>query len=344
MKWGAIGAAVALVLAVPAMAQKGEAPLFAVDTPLEVTITGPIRAISRAAERSTEPQQATLAANGETLPITLAARGITRRRNCEFPPMMVDFVDKPANTSLFDKQNRLKLVTHCNGASGFDRYVLREYAAYKLYNALTPESFKVRLAKMRYIDGGKEVANKWGFFIEDVDDLAKRIGGKELEVEGVPSSTLVAADAARYVLFQYLLGNLDWDMTNGPPGTMCCHNSKLIGATAETRAALIPVPYDFDYSGLVNAPYATPPASVPVRTVRSRYYRGLCRHNAAVSSEAAAFLAARPALENALASIGELDAKDRDNMRKYMAEFFADIATPKDVEKLFKTCRGAGGS
>jgi hypothetical protein len=343
MKWGVIGAAVALVVAGPAPAQRGEAALFASDAPIEVTITGPVRDISRAAEKSTDPQPATLAANGETLPITLAARGITRRRNCEFPPLMVDFVDKPADASLFDKQNRLKLVTHCKPVSGFDDYVLREYAAYKLYSALTPESFKVRLARVRYIDDGKEVAQRWGFFIEDVDDLAKRIGGKELEVTSVPSSTLNVVDAARYALFQYMIGNLDWDMTNGPPGSECCHNSKLIGATLEAREALIPVPYDFDYSGLVNAPYATPPEAVPVRSVRTRYYRGLCRHNAAVRTEAAALLAARPALEGALSSIAQLDARDRDNMRKYVAGFFDDIATPAKVDKLLKTCRGAPG-
>jgi hypothetical protein len=334
----------ALVLAVPATAQKGEAPLFASDAPIDLTITGPVRDISRAAERSTNPQPATLAANGETLAITLAARGITRRRNCEFPPMMIDLVDKPANTSLFDKQNKIKLVTHCKSESGFDRYVLREYAAYKLYSALTPESFKVRLARVRYIDGGKEVANRWGFLIEDVDDLAKRVGGKELEVESVPSSTLNVDDSARYALFQYMIGNLDWDMSNGPPGTMCCHNSKLVGATAEARTALIPVPYDFDYSGFVNAPYATPPEAVPVQSVRTRYYRGLCRHNEAVRKEAAAFLAARPSLESALGSITQLEAKDRDNMRKYLAGFFDDIATPKGIDKLFKTCRGAAAS
>jgi hypothetical protein len=341
VKWGAIGAALGLLIAGPATAAKGDAPLFADDTVLEVTITGPVGDISRKADKSTDPQPATLSANGETLPITLAARGITRRRNCEFPPMMVDFVDKPADASLFDRQNRLKLVTHCKGAAGFDRYVLREYAAYKIYNALTPKSLKVRLAKIRYIDGGKEVAQRFGFFIEDIDDLAKRMAGKEIEVTSVPSTALDADDAARYTLFQYMIGNLDWDMTKSPAGADCCHNSKLVGATAEAREGLTPVAYDFDYSGLVNAPYATPPDAIPVPSVRTRYYRGLCRHNDAVRAGAGTFLSARPAVESALTAIKELPASDRDNIRKYLAAFYDDLATPKDIDKLVKGCRGA---
>jgi hypothetical protein len=341
VRWGAIGAALGLLIASPATAAKGDAPLFAEDTALAVTITGPVDSISRNAERSTEPQQATLAANGETLPITLAARGITRRRNCDFPPMMVDFVDKPGDASLFHKQNRLKLVTHCKGEADFDRYVLREYAAYKLYNVLTPESLKVRLAKIRYVDDGKPVTERWGFFIEDIDDLGKRVGGKELEVTSVLSPTLDPSDAARYVLFQYMIGNLDWDMTNGPPGSECCHNSKLIGKTAEAREALTPVPYDFDFSGFVNAPYATPPDAVPVQSVRTRYFRGLCRHSDAVRAEVAAFQAARPAFDGVLQSIDQFTPRDRDNMRKYLAAFYDDIATAKGIDKVLKTCRKA---
>jgi hypothetical protein len=339
MKWGAIGAALAVIAAGPAAGAKGDAPLFADDAVIEVTIAGPVNAIARAAQNSTEPRPATLSINGETLPITLAARGVTRRRDCPFPPLMVDFVDKPGDASLFDKQNRLKLVTHCKSAADFDRYVLREYAAYKLYNVLTPESLKVRLANVRYMDGEREVAHRLGFFIEDIDDLGKRMKGKELEVVSVSSAALDPDDAARYSLFQYMLGNLDWAMTEGPPGSDCCHNSKLIGATAEARAALTPVPYDFDYSGFVFPPYATPPDAVPVASVRTRYYRGYCRHNDLVRGQAGTVLAARPALESALASIEQLTPKERDNMRKYLAAFFEDIATPKGVDKVLKTCR-----
>lgn len=339
----AIGLA-ALGLAAPLAAQGKVTPLFASDEPLEVTITGPIRELIKNAERSTDPYPATLVANGESLPIQLSARGNSRRKRmiCQSPPFLVRFDPKPADASLFDKQGRVKLVAHCRNNDGYERYVLKEYAAYRLYNVLTPESLKVRLARMRYVDGGdgKPVAERWGFFIEDVDDAARRLGGKELAVPSMPSKALDAKDAARYVLFQYMIGNLDWDMGRGPEGSDCCHNSKLVGATRDATDALIPIPYDFDYSGLVDTPYAAPPESLPVRAVTNRYYRGLCRHNADVQAAALDYLAARPKLEAELRAIPQLDAKSRDEMLRFLGGFFEDIATPEQVEKkLFKTCR-----
>ncbi len=210
-----------------------------------------------------------------------------------------------------------------------------EYAAYRLYNVMTPESLKVRLARMRYMDGDdkKPIAERWGFFIEDIDDRRAAAGGKELAVPSMPSKALDSKDAARYVLFQYMIGNLDWDMGRGPEGSDCCHNSKLVGTTAEATEGLIPVPYDFDYAGLINAPYAVPPESLNVRSVTTRYYRGLCRHNADVQAAAKDYLAARPALEAELRGMAQLDAKSRDEMLSFLGGFFEDIATPEQVEK-----------
>ena len=217
----------AIAVASPALAKGGVTPLFADSAPLAVTISGPVNAIVRAAQRSTDPQDATLVANGETHAIALSARGVSRRRdeNCKFPPLSVLFKTKPADSSLFDGQKRMKLVTHCRPEARFDQYVLKEYAAYRLYNQLTDKSLKVRLARIRYEDAGKLVAERMGFFIEDVDDAASRLGKKKIESSGIPASALDREDTARYTLFQYLIGNLDWVMTHGPQANDCCHNS-----------------------------------------------------------------------------------------------------------------------
>jgi hypothetical protein len=334
---------IALAAAGPAAAQGEVTPLFAEDAPLAVTLTGPIGDIVRRADRSTDPVPAKLTAAGETHAIQLSARGVSRRasKNCQFPPLLVRMNEKPAATSLFAKQGRIKLVTHCRRAKDFDRLVLREYAAYRLYNVLTPKSLRVRLARVRYVDDdGKLMDERWGFFIEDIDDAARRFGGKEIDVPGVPAAALAGEEAARYVLFQYMIGNLDWDMSTGPAGEACCHNSKLVGAKAEAREALLPVPYDFDFSGFVNAPYAVSPPEVPVFSVRMRYYRGLCRHNAQVQATLPAFRSARPQLEAVVASVPELTARDRADMVSYLAGFYQDIATDESVQKkLLRTCR-----
>src|SRR4051812_26065713 len=170
-------AMLSLIPANVASAAPGPKPLFAGDDVLHLTIKAPLGTISR--EATAKPIAGTLTVNGtatESLPVELSARGITRRRKdvCTFPPLRVDFTQKPGDGSLFKGQKRLKLVTHCQRAARYQQYVLLEYAAYRLYAALTPESFGARLAKIDYVDAdGSAIATRMGFFIEDVDDVAR---------------------------------------------------------------------------------------------------------------------------------------------------------------------------
>ena len=101
--------------------------------------------------------------SGQSLPINLQLRGITRRTSeiCDFAPLRVDFTAAPPATSVFAGQRRLKLVTHCRNSASFQQYVLLEYAAYRLYNLLTPRSFRVRLANITYQgDDGRPIAQR----------------------------------------------------------------------------------------------------------------------------------------------------------------------------------------
>ena len=331
-----------LAIAAPASAKNEVTPLFAGSETLNVEISGPIEVIARSAARSTDPHDATLAANGETHAIALSARGITRRMRvtCQFPPLGVVFKEKPAASSLFAGQRRMKLVTHCRPNAGFDQFLLKEYAAYRLYNQLTDKSLKVRLARIRYVDAGKLVAERMGFFIEDIDDAGRRLGMKKVEASGIRTSALNREDAARLTLFQYMIGNLDWDMTHGPTPNECCHNSKLLGPPSDAREQITPVPYDFDYSGLVNAPYAVPPTIIPIQRVTQRYYRGLCSHSEETRRQVAEFISARGRLEAELGRIPGLDRSVRASMENFLSGFFADVATPEGVDrKLVKACR-----
>lgn len=337
MKTGILSLALALGLPGMASAQGGVTPLFAADTPLEVTIEGPVNTIARQAERSTAAYSATLRAAGETHAIRLAARGNSRRlrMRCVFPPLAIDFTGKEAETSLFYRQGKIKLVTHCQNRDAFEQQLLREYAAYRLFNVLTPESLKVRLARVRYVDEGREVASRWAFFIEDIDDAARRLGGEEVETGNIEESDLVPTSAARYALFQYMIGNNDWDMTHAPSGEDCCHNSKLVGRDKSARSELTPVPYDFDYSGLVDAPYAVPPESLPLRTVKQRYFRG-CTWRRESEGLLGEVRAKRQAMLAELGRIPGLGDRSRRAMEKYLADFFEDLAEPGRT--IFRRC------
>ncbi|MEM8917566.1 MAG: hypothetical protein AAGE37_01800 [Pseudomonadota bacterium] len=334
--------ALACFAATPARAKDRVTPLFASDDVLIVDLTGPIRSIAKRATKSTDPQDAVLQANGETHNIALSARGVSRRKreNCVFPPLRIRFAEKPPKSSLFHKQRSIKLVTHCKDKDRNEQVLLREFATYRLYNLMTPESLKVRLARLRYRDGEKVVAERYGFFIEDIDDAARRLGGKEIDIPRTSVSSLSVPAAARYTLFQYMIGNTDWAMIAGPPGSDCCHNSKLVGQNKAARSALIPVPYDFDNAGIVNAPYAVPADVLPIRSVRQRYYRGHCRMNDAVKQAVQGFLSRRAAVEGEIASIAVMSDDSRKQMRDYLNEFFEQLKSADTIDrKLFKTCR-----
>ena len=315
--------------------------LFATDAPLHLVIDAPLRTIARGARDRTVAHVGTLLDGAVTLPVQVAPRGLTRRKHetCDFPPLRVTFDQKPPATSVFVKQKSLKLVTHCKSASRFQRHTLLEYAAYRLYNVLSPASFRARLAYIDYRDNGQPFASRVGFFIEDIDDVAKRNGMKE--VNGGPRLPLQSVDrtaATRVALFQYMISNLDWSISAGPAGDNCCHNMKPISLTG-APVAYVPIPYDFDYSGLVNAPYAVLPNGFPDGPVTRRIYRGYCAHNGEALAAAALLRAQMSPMLAAFASVPGLEAGSKAKAANYLRSFFDQIATDRSVhDRILKGC------
>jgi hypothetical protein len=332
--------AISLTLSAPAAAQAPE-PLFAANDPIHIVIQAPIGSLGRNRSNNAAIGGTLTDPGGQSLPINLELRGITRRTSdiCDFPPVRVTFTAPPPATSLFAHQHRLKLVTHCRNAASFQQYVLLEYAAYRMFNVLSPRSFRVRLANIDYVGtDARPIVSRVGFLIEDLKDVAARNGTKETHgPERIPGADLNPADSARYALFQHMIANHDWSMRAGPAGEDCCHNAKLIGPLAPGMT--VPIPYDFDFSGFVNAPYATPPEELRIASVRNRVYRGYCAHNAAVIAAAREFRAARPQLIGTITSTPGLDPRTQQRAIAFLDPFFADIATDQSVgAKLINRC------
>jgi hypothetical protein len=332
---------VALAMAASASAQAAPKPLFAGSAVLHLTIRGPINQIARSAGQSSVPRDAILTVAGaapETLAIQLKPRGITRlkREVCQFPPLQVKFQGKPGPGSIFSGQNKLKLVTHCRAAASFQQYVLLEYSTYLIYNQLTPASFRARLATIDYVDeANRPITTRVGYFLEDVDDVASRNAMRHaVTADRISSSQLKPADAARVALFEYMIGNMDWSMRAGPVGEGCCHNTRLLVRSAGDT--FVPVPYDFDYSGLVNAPYAVSPDGQS--GVLKRRYMGYCAHNGDVLAMAAVLRSGRAPLLAAFNQVA-LDEPVRRRAVAYLTGFFNDIADNRTTSaKVLKTC------
>ena len=340
-------AAAALALAfwlapvAPAHAQQPR-PLFAASDPIHIVIQAPIPALARH-RSSNDPVQGTLIdPAGQSLPVSLALRGITRRQSdvCQFPPLSVRFAAPPPG-SIFAGQKKLKLITHCRADPSFQQYVLLEYSLYRMYNLLTPHSFRVRLANIDYRDSsGSPIVSRVGYFLEDLGDVAERNGMKPTHAPSQFAMTALSPpDAARYALVQHMIANHDWSMRAGPAGKDCCHNAELIGPLA--LGSVIPIPYDFDFSGFVDAPYATPPDVLQISNVRQRFYRGYCAHNAQVLAAARQMRELKPQMIAAVTSTPGLDARTQARALAFLDPFFADIASDAAVtDRILKRCFG----
>jgi len=344
--FASIALASALVAA-PAFSQpvKPAKPLFATSEKIHIALQAALPTLIRNRATNAAIPGTLTDPNGEHLPISLTLRGHVNRTKdvCEFPPLRVEFTKPPPTTSVFVGQKKLKLVTHCKNNAANQQYILLDYAAYRMYNLLTPRSFRARLTDVDYRDAdGRQIISRVGFFIEDEGDVAKRNGLREVKAAQprIPVEDLSPTDAARYGLFQHLIGNQDWSMRAGPAGEICCHNAKLIGSLAP--GATIPVPYDFDFSGLVDAPYATTPEQLGISSVRDRYYRGYCIHNAQVVGAAAQMRSQKAAILNVLNEVPGIEDRTRAKALNYLDGFFAQIVTDGDVsDRILKRCSAA---
>jgi hypothetical protein len=324
-----VAAAFAALLSSTAVAKPGEpTPLFASDTPIHMTLQGPMSAL--ASSKSETPRPATMTVDGVAYPITLSARGIFRKANCDFPPLRVTLTTPAPKGSLFDHQRRLKLTAFCKKSEGFQQKILLEYAAYRLYNLMTPLSFRARLANIDYLDeGGRPYISRVGFFIEDVDDLARRNGLKAAKMGSmVPVQQIEPVSGARLALFEDMISNYDWSMRAAPQGQECCHNVRMLG-DGRPGSLLTVVPYDFDFSGLVDAPYADVPEGIPVQNLRQRNYRGYCAHEGQAQAIATELTPRRAEFTGVFAAIPGLLPREQGKASAFIDGFFNDLAGGK---------------
>ena len=184
-------------------------------------------------------------------------------------PIKVVFDREKAAHTLFAHQGSLKLTVQCRGGRSYANYLLEEYLIYRAYNMLTERSFRVRLARVTYVDakGKHEPETRNAFFVEDDDRMARRNGTQVVEQKGVYQSDVDFQQMDLAAVFQYMIGNTDFAVS-------VLHNIVLI---RDTAGVVYPVPYDFDWSGVIWTPYAQPDPRLGIRTVRQRIFRGTCR-------------------------------------------------------------------
>jgi len=267
--------------------------------------------------------------------IKIKTRGNNRAKTetCSFPPLELNFKKKSTKNSVFKGQNKLKLVTHCKKSKIFEDYIYKEYMVYKLYQIISPLSFKVRLCEVTYIDEDKkgDTYTYSGFLIEKTKDVAKRNDLTVFKDSIRNQETLNKTNLDKLNFFQYMIGNLDWSIPYR-------HNIKIV---IDKKGGLpYGIPYDFDHSGLVNAPYANPPPDFNISSVRTRVFRGFCRYNNGYDNTIDFYQEKKPEFYALINTSTFLTSKNQKYILKYLDSFYDTLDNPKAVKKKITTvCR-----
>ena len=334
---------IVLAIAASASAQQVEPALFATDEAIEVTLTADFSLLDDDRRESPERPAAVTVTNGSGEEVTIEAqlrtRGLFRldKANCTFPPLRLNLKKKQTAGTEFEGQDKLKIVAPCRpNRSSYEQLVLNEYLAYRAFAMITATSFDVRLARITYVDesGHDDPFTRLAFFIEDDDALAARVGmGSEVfdipEGKNLPHGIFDPVTSQTMAIFQYMIGNTDWSDVAG-------HNVEVLGI----GGIALPVPYDFDFSGIVDATYSTPDPSLGIKRVRERMYRGWCRSGVDPEPILERFRAAEPEIMALYREFPYLEDGERNRSVRYLEAFFEDIATAQRADRQFlRHCR-----
>jgi hypothetical protein len=256
--------------------------------------------------------------------IRLKSRGEFRNEYCDFPPIRLNFKKSDFQKEDIKEIGKMKMVTHCR--YGNEDYLLKEYLIYKLFNALTDYSFRVRLVRISYINTAKKSKpiESYAFFIEPVEILAERTHIYAVDAISLSQKSMEPEYIDRMAIFNYMIGNTDWSVPNQ-------HNCKIFSQPGSNLGII--VPYDFDYSGFVDASYAIPHESLKIKSVRERLYLGLCRNKDVFLNEIEEFSDKREEFYKIINDFQYLDAKEKKRMIYFLDEFFDQFDNRNTIVK-----------
>lgn len=260
------------------------------------------------------------------LTVKVTVRGNFRRNpeNCNFPPLLINFKKSEVKNTLFDNQDKLDLTTPCQNQND----LFEEYLVYKMYNHVTDFSSKVRLVKIKYYDTSsrRQLFEKYSFFIEEKEHVAQRNDARIIDKFITPYD-LDEQIVKKISVFQYAIGNKDWYYTTR-------HNIVLMQAN-DTNETLFAMPYDFDFSGFVDASYTKPKGVPDTHLEKKRQYKGICYSIDEFNQIFDYFISLRPAFEDVINNMNYLPWYLRKRNIHYLREFYSIIRSRKLVQEEF---------
>ena len=269
----------------------------------------------------------------DSLPVGIRARGNFRRRNCFFAPLRLKIKKPNAEGTPFEGNKSFKLVLPCQGGKSGNTLILKEYICYKLLEPVTPYFFHTRLTDITITDQKEKHSKSYsltGFLIEDDDLIAHRLGGRVIE-QIIPSKQLNDTAAVVNDFFEFMIANTDYSTTGQ-------HNAKVIQLTP---SKYVPLSYDFDMAGLVNAPYATINETLNIKSVQERLYRGYCRNEPLMEYVRSEYLRQEADIINVLMDHQSLFGDGEFiRMKYFIEEFFTVLKSDRQFrDSILLSCR-----
>jgi hypothetical protein len=264
--------------------------------------------------------------------IRIRARGNFRRKTCYSPPTRLNFKKSaftPRDTSSY--MDKIKLVSVCKSSKQYKEYIIKEFLVYKMYELLTDYSFRTRFFNLTTVDthkGKMQETSNPAFIIEDISSVGMRNDAMEIEVKGVSEYSIDAQLATDMAVFQFMVGNTDWSV----PGV---HNIKLVKPNDHSIHTPIAIPYDFDYTGFVDADYAIPSEKLGIESVKQRVFRGVCRSNEEYERAFRNIKKIKPQILELIEQVDGLSDYTRKTSVKYINSFYSLIENEGMVRSYF---------
>jgi hypothetical protein len=274
--------------------------------------------------------------NKRIFDVKIRIRGRFRRNseNCDFPPFEIEFQPSQVKETIFQNQKKLKLVTHCRSRRNlFEQYLLQEYLIYKTYNLFTDLSYRVRLASITYSDNEEKLKSftKYAFFIENTAQLARRCNTERLHVQYIFPDNTDSVHVNTLSVFQYFIGNTDWSIP-------ALHN--IIIVRKKPSGPIYAIPYDFEWSGIMNTIYARPQTSLGLSSVRERLFRGFCRSPQEFENTFEIFRKNKEEIYRIYKNQEGIENSQLKQALEYIDEFYKVINNPNLIKKEFlEKCR-----
>lgn len=310
-------------------------PLFSESEPLQIRMSYSNRDLIKETDDSTYLKTMLVYKDGEkpwdSIEVRLQARGNWRQKNCFLTPVKVRIKKKEAKGTLWEGNKELKFVLPCGNTDVGMDYVLKELLAYRIFELVTPFHFKTRRAIIDYTDERGKKGKGYtleAFMIEDIENVAERNNGNRMKRTVHPLQQDHLASVQNDI-YHFMIGNTDYSSAYQ-------HNAKLV--FVQGRQA-IPIPYDFDMSGLVNANYAVVSQVqgevLSISKVTQRLFRGFKRDPVIFDQVRQQFLDLKPDI---MALVKELqpdfrNEKQYEETEEFLQEFFTILQNDKEYRE-----------